>query len=349
MKRVVSEPDVLEFAERLRAVLMERVEIEDVEFGSGGSIGIAIHPDDARSAEELIGKSDLAMYRAKSTLGDGVIAFYREDMDDGVRAQRQLMRDLKSALADEQFELRYQVQTDIRSGEVTGYEVLLRWRHPERGFVSPADFIPIAEATGLILPIGEWVLRNACRTAAGWPNAHRIAVNLSPVQLAHQDLPKLVHEVLLESGLSPDRLELEITETTLITDMEKTLHMLRRIKALGVSIAMDDFGTGYSSLSTLRAFPFDKIKLDRSFMGEVENNAQARAIVRAVLALGESLAVPVLAEGVETDEQLAFLLREGCDEAQGYLLGRPVPLECLPGAEPALPATAPGETWRAAS
>lgn len=341
VKRFRHEQEVLGFAERLRAALLARVLDEDVELATGGSIGIAIHPDDARTAEDLVGKSDLAMYRAKASIGEGVIAFYREDMDEVVRTNRQLARDLKSALAEEQFERRYQVQTDVRTGEVTGFEVLLRWRHPTLGFVSPAEFIPIAEESGLILPIGEWVLRMACRTAATWPVPHRIAVNLSPVQLAHQDLPALVHEVLIESGLQPGRLELEITESTLISDMDQTLHVLRRIKALGVSIAMDDFGTGYSSLSTLRAFPFDKIKLDRSFMGEVEENAQARAIVRAVLALGESLDVPVLAEGVETPEQLAFLRKEGCDEAQGYLLGRPVPLEDVgtvaSGAAAALP------------
>lgn len=329
LKRFRAEEDVLDFAERLRAAVMNRFVDDGVEIATSGSIGIALYPDDAKDAGDLIAKSDLAMYRAKSSIGEAVIAFYKQEMDEVVRQSRQLARDLKLALPEDQLELRYQVQTDIQSGDVTGFEVLLRWRHPTRGYVPPVDFIPIAEETGLILPIGEWVLRNACRTAATWPQPHRIAVNLSPVQLAHGDLPKLVHEVLLESGLAPERLELEITESTLISDMEQTLHVLRRIKALGVTIAMDDFGTGYSSLSTLRAFPFDKIKLDRSFMGEVEHSAQARAIVRAVLALGESLSVPVLAEGVETCEQLAFLLREGCDEAQGYLMGRPARLEDL--------------------
>ena len=204
--------------------------------------------------------------------------------------------------------------------------MLLRWIRPDGAFISPADFIPLAEESGLILPIGEWVLRKACAEAAGWATPHKIAVNLSPVQLGHVDLPRLVHQILLETGLAPTRLELEITETAMISDMERTTHILRQLKALGVSIAMDDFGTGYSSLSTLRAFPFDKIKLDRSFMSELDGGPQSSAIIRAVLALGESLAIPVLAEGVETLEQLSFLRDQGCTEAQGYLLGRPKPV-----------------------
>ena len=218
------------------------------------------------------------------------------------------------------------MQASVETGEITGYEVLLRWRRPDGAFVSPADFIPLAEESGLILPIGEWVLRTACAEAAAWPEPHKVAVNLSPVQLSHVDLPRLVHQILLETGLSPARLELEITETAMITDMERTTHILRQLKALGVSIAMDDFGTGYSSLSTLRAFPFDKIKLDRSFMSELDGGPQSSAIIRAVLALGESLEIPVLAEGVETLEQLSFLRAQGCNEAQGYLLGRPKPV-----------------------
>jgi diguanylate cyclase len=326
LKRFRSDSEVLDFAERVRTALLHPVVHEEVELKTGGSIGIALYPLDAATTVDLFGKSDLAMYRAKATVGESVIAFYREDMDEGVRRNRQLVRDLKEALTRDELELRFQVQTRVRTSDITGYEVLLRWRHPTRGYVSPTEFIPIAEETGLILPIGHWVLRAGCQAAARWDVPHRIAINLSAIQLAHQDLPRLVHEILIETGLSADRLELEITETTFITDPQKTLDTLRRLKALGVSIAMDDFGTGYSSLSTLRAFPFDKIKLDRSFMGELDTSPQARAIVRAVLALGQSLNVPVLAEGVETDDQLAFLEAEGCDEAQGYLFGRPVPL-----------------------
>jgi EAL domain-containing protein (putative c-di-GMP-specific phosphodiesterase class I) len=201
--------------------------------------------------------------------------------------------------------------------------------------IPPAEFIPVAEENGSILAIGEWVLRTACRHAAAWDNTHKIAVNLSPVQFAHVDLARLVHEVLLETGLAPKRLELELTESTIIADKARTLHALRRIKALGVTVAIDDFGTGYSSLDTLRSFPFDKIKLDRSFMADVERSPQAKAIIRAVLTLGRSLEIPVLAEGVETQMQLSILQVEGCNEAQGYLLGRPRPIDEIDLAEAA--------------
>jgi EAL domain-containing protein (putative c-di-GMP-specific phosphodiesterase class I) len=246
-------------------------------------------------------------------------------MDEAVRANRTLANDLRDAVENGQLDLHYQVQTSVSTGDIRGYEALLRWKHPTRGNISPAEFIPLAEENGLILPLGEWVLRTACAKAVSWDHPYKVAVNLSPVQFAHADLPKLVHEILLETGLKPSRLELEITETTIIADKIRTLNILRRIKALGVTIAIDDFGTGYSSLETLRAFPFDKIKLDRSFMSEVETSPQAKAIIRAVLALGQSLHIPVLAEGVETHSQLSILRAEGCNEAQGFLLGRPAP------------------------
>jgi EAL domain-containing protein (putative c-di-GMP-specific phosphodiesterase class I) len=252
-------------------------------------------------------------------------------LDEAARDRRNLANDLRQAAERAEFELHYQVQTSIGSGEICGYEVLLRWRHPERGMIPPLSFIPIAEETGSIVPIGEWVLREACKQAASWAKPYKIAVNLSPVQFTNAELPRLIHRILLETGLSPVRLELEITESTIIADKTRTLHTMRQIRALGVTIALDDFGTGYSSLDTLRSFPFDKIKLDRSFMNDVESSPQSKAIVRAVLALGKSLNIPVLAEGVETDDQLAVLRREGCDEAQGYLLGRPKPPEQIFG------------------
>jgi len=211
-------------------------------------------------------------------------------------------------------------------GEITGFEALLRWKHPTRGMVSPATFIPLAEEGGSILELGEWVLREACREAASWPKPLQIAVNLSPAQFRRGDLPDLVHMVLLESGLAASRLELEVTEGVLIDDFNRALAILRRLKALGVRIAMDDFGTGYSSLSYLQAFPFDKIKIDRSFISNVESNAQSAAIVRAVIGLARGLDLPVVAEGVETQDQLEFLTRELCDEAQGFLIGRPEPI-----------------------
>jgi EAL domain-containing protein (putative c-di-GMP-specific phosphodiesterase class I) len=200
---------------------------------------------------------------------------------------------------------------------------LLRWTHPERGPISPTIFIPIAEENGLILALGEWVMRRACTDAMGWDHESKVAVNVSPLQLAHADLPRLFHQIMLDTGLPPRRLEIELTESAIMANRDHALHVLRQIKALGVGVALDDFGTGYSSLETLRAFPFDKIKLDRLFVSELEDSPQATAIIRAVLALGKSLAIPVLAEGIETEQQLIVLRREGCDEAQGFLLGYP--------------------------
>lgn len=311
-------------AERLRAAICVPTEIEHAEVACGAAIGIALYPDDATEISNLINDADLAMYRAKGSLTQS-ICFYEEAMDEAVRTRRRVTQGLREALDQDQFELHYQVQGSLETGKVTGYEVLLRWRQPDGSFIPPDEFIPLAEETGLILPIGEWVLRHACREAATWSEPHKIAVNLSPIQLAHVDLPRLVHQILIETGLKPSRLELEITETAMIADLDRTTHILRQLKLLGVSVAMDDFGTGYSSLSTLRAFPFDKIKLDRSFMSELDGSPQSKAIIRAVLALGESLAIPVLAEGVETMEQLSFLREQGCGEVQGYLLGRPKP------------------------
>jgi len=338
---VAGRDQALAVAERLRKAVMETVTIEHADLSCGASIGVSLWPEDARDVSTLINNADLAMYRAKASLTQDV-CFYEADMDQAVRARRRVTQALREALEREQFELHYQVQASVETGKATGYEVLLRWKNDEGRYISPVDFIPVAEETGLILPIGEWVLRQACRQAAAWAEPHRIAVNLSPVQLSHVDLPRLVHQILIETGLSPSRLELEITETAMITDMERTTHVLRQLKALGVTVAMDDFGTGYSSLSTLKAFPFDKIKLDRSFMLELDGAApQSRAIIRAVLTIGESLSIPVLAEGVETAEQLAFLRAQGCNEVQGYLLGRPQPeADALSHGAAVIPATA---------
>ena len=309
-------------AERLWAAMVQPLTAEHAELQCGAAIGIALWPDDASVPSVLINNADLAMYRAKASLVAD-ICFYEEAMDEAVRQRRRVTLGLREALDNDRFELHYQLQASVETGEITGYEALLRWRQADGSFISPMDFIPIAEETGMILPIGEWVLRQACAEAASWAEPHRIAVNLSPIQLSHVDLPRMVHQILMETGLSPHRLELEITETAMISDMERTTHILRQLKLLGVSVAMDDFGTGYSSLSTLRAFPFDKIKLDRTFMSELDGGPQSKAIIRAVLALGESLDIPILAEGVETQEQLTFLKEQGCDEVQGYLLGRP--------------------------
>lgn len=325
VKRFAEQSDLLDFVARLEGVLFTPINLGDFQTVTGASLGVAVYPEDGDTPERLISNSELALYRAIADVTRAT-CFYEAHMDEASRARNTLAQDLRHAIERNQLELYYQVQTSIATGEICGYEALLRWRHPVHGMVSPAEFIPIAEETGAIIPIGEWVLRTACREAAAWSVPHKVAVNLSPVQFANADLARLVHEVLLQTDLSPSRLELEITESTIIGDKVRTLHILRQLKSLGVTIAIDDFGTGYSSLSTLREFPFDKIKLDRSFMNEVEHSQQAKAVVRAVLSLGKTLEIKVLAEGVETSDQLAILRMEGCDEAQGYLLGKPQPI-----------------------
>jgi EAL domain-containing protein (putative c-di-GMP-specific phosphodiesterase class I) len=270
----------------------------------------------------LLACADTALYRAKVE-GRATWRFFESSMGDAVRDRRLLEQDLRHAIAGNQMSLVYQPQEAMTRGSVIGFEALLRWAHPVRGNVPPDIFIPVAEETGAILDIGEWVLRTACREAASWKQPLTIAVNVSAVQIYHDSFVSMVHEILLETDLPAHRLELEITETALIKDFNRALSTLRRVKALGVHIAMDDFGTGYSSLSNLRAFPFDKIKIDGSFIRSVNTNSQAAAIVRAVVGLGRGLGLPVLAEGVETEAELQFLLDENCDEVQGYLLGRP--------------------------
>ena len=313
------------FAERLDSQLKAPLWVGHFEARLGASIGVAAFPANARSAEALANNADLAMYRAK-TEGAPAPCYYDAGLDEAVRHRRELASDLRQAIERGELDVHYQVQAKAASGEVIGYEALLRWTHPLRGEIPPSVFIPIAEKNGLILALGEWVLRRACADAGRWAEGIKVAVNVSPLQLAHAELPALFHEVLLETGLPARRLEIELTETAIMADRDRALHVLRQVKALGVGVALDDFGTGYSSLQTLRAFPFDKIKLDRCFMAELEGSAQSTAIIRAVVALGKSLSIPVLAEGVETREQLDILLREGCDEVQGFLFGYPRPL-----------------------
>ncbi|APX86059.1 bifunctional diguanylate cyclase/phosphodiesterase [Methylorubrum extorquens] len=289
------------------------------------SIGVALYPDDAQERAALLSYADTALYRAKSE-GRGTYRFFEAKMGVEVRERRLLEHDLRHAIARGEMQLVYQPQTYVGTGAVIGFEALLRWKHPERGYVSPAVFIPIAEESDAILQIGEWVLREACREAATWPQPLTIAVNVSAVQIHSPHFVGLVHEVLLRTGLAPHRLEVEVTETALISDPNRALLTLRQLKALGLRIAMDDFGTGYSSLSNLRSFPFDKIKIDGSFVRSVDSNEQTAAIVRSVLGLGRGLGLPVLAEGVETEAELGFLVAEQCHAAQGYLMGRPSPI-----------------------
>jgi diguanylate cyclase len=322
-----SEKQVLELMLHLRSVLAETITLNDgTEASVSASLGAAFFPADASDLQDLVNKADLALYRAKSQ-ANRTICFYDAAMDEAMRQRKALAADLQNAISNDELELYYQVQTSVAKEHITGFEVLLRWRHPERGSISPSEFIPVAEDSGLIREIGRWVLETACHQAAEWNNHFKIAVNLSPIQLSDPDLPDLVRLTLEKTGLPADRLELELTESMIVENHENAFQMINRIRSLGVTIALDDFGTGYSSLETLRSFPFDKIKLDRSFVTEIEDSQQARAIVRAVLALGKSLEIPVLAEGVETQVQLDILNAEGCDAVQGYLLGPPLPLD----------------------
>lgn len=319
--------DATKFAERIRAVVLQPIEWQDRSLSVGCSIGISLFPEHGKTADELYTRADLAMYRAKC-LGQGKICTYESSMDEASRSRAELAIDLKRALHNREFELHYQAQNDTLSGEIIGFEALLRWNHPVKGRVAPNDFIPIAEATGLIVEIGDWVFRSACATAATWTQPFKVAVNVAPLQLNH-DLPGRVAEILRETGLAPARLEVELTETGIIADRQHALQVVLALKAIGVTVAMDDFGTGYSSLSTLQAFPFDKIKVDKSFIQSVETSVHAAAIVKATLLLGRSLGIPVLAEGVENERHLAFLREEGCSSVQGYLFGRPMPRDAV--------------------
>lgn len=321
--------EILSFAKRIESVFTRPIEIGAMDGIVGASLGAAIWPDDAQTPDELVNNADLAMYHAKHGFLE-TICFYDANIGATVRNRRQLAEDLRRALERGELEIHYQVQMSLNSSQgIRGYEALLRWTHPVIGPISPSEFIPVAEENGLIASLGAWVLNKACEDASRWEPAYRVAVNVSAVQFMDTNLPRLVHEALVTTGLSPHRLELELTETALVKDKARSLHIMRQIKDLGVGLALDDFGTGYSSLETLRTFPFDKIKLDRAFVGEMEQDRQSKAIVRAVLALGKSLDIPVLAEGIETEEQMEILQQEGCDEGQGFLLGRPSQVDRL--------------------
>jgi diguanylate cyclase (GGDEF)-like protein len=289
------------------------------------SFGIAIYPQDGPDAEMLMINADAALARAKRD-GRGSLRFFEAEMDKQQRERTTLQHELGSAIERNELKLFYQPLARI-DGKIIGFEALLRWEHAVRGRIPPNVFIPLAEDNGMIIPIGAWVLKEACRQAASWSSDVTVAINLSPVQFHYSDLPAQVLSILLETGLPPHRLELEITEGVLMNDFERAIATLRRLKSLGVSIAMDDFGTGYSSLRYLQAFPFDKIKVDKSFIDQLDENAQSQAIIRAVVGLAHGLSLPVLAEGVETAGQLEFLRSEGCDEVQGYLIGRPLQIE----------------------
>ena len=316
-------------AERLIADLSRPFDIEGHQVVVGASVGIALAPSDGTEADQLMKSADMALYRAKAD-GRGVLRYFESEMDAKMQARRALELDLRKALVEHEFELFYQPIVDLQSNRVSGFEALLRWNHPTQGLISPADFIPIAEDMGLITPLGEWVLRQACREAAGWPERVKVAVNLSPAQFKSKALALVVTTALADSGLAPDRLELEITESVLLQDNDTVRGVLHQLRQLGVRISMDDFGTGYSSLSYLRSFPFDKIKIDQSFVRDMGQHDDSIAIVRAVAGLGRNLGMSTTAEGVETNEQLGRLRQEGCTEVQGYLFSRPLPASEVP-------------------
>jgi diguanylate cyclase (GGDEF)-like protein/PAS domain S-box-containing protein len=318
-----------ELAQQLADAMASEFQIDAKTVRTGLTTGIAVFPHNGADAASLLANAGAALFRAKQK-SRGTIGIYEPEMDQQIRDRRVLHQDLSMAIRNGELSLHFQPQAvsakTAAECDIIGFEALARWLHPVRGFVPPSDFIPLAEESGLIVEMGEWILREACREAASWPKPHQIAVNLSPAQFAHGDVVGLVHSILLETGLAPGRLELEITEGVLIEDFDRGLALLRRLKALGVRISMDDFGSGYSSLSYLQAFPFDKIKVDRAFVINLGRNPQSAAIISAVIDLGHGLGMSLVAEGVETLEQLTFLADEGCDAVQGYLIGKPLPI-----------------------
>ena len=316
-------------AARILAALSAPYELQGHQVVVGSSIGIAVSPADGRDPDTLLRHADLALYQAKK-MGRGCFRFFEEAMNACMRSRHLLERDLQAALQHGEFVLHYQPQVDLARNEIVGFEALLRWPHPEHGEISPQDFIPLAEETGLIIPIGEWVVRQACRDAAAWPGPVKVAVNLSPVQFRSPALAQKVIDAVLQSGLGPERLELEVTESVLLQEDDRALATMHELNSLGVGFALDDFGTGYSSLSYLRKFPFQKIKLDRSFMQNLMAQDDFSAIiVEAVANLGAALGMRTTAEGVETREQLERARIAGCTEVQGYYFGRPMGAEKL--------------------
>jgi len=329
LQAIDSPADEAHVAERIIAALNESFDIDGNRVSIGCSIGIATAPNDGAHPAKLLKSADTALYRAKSE-GRNSFRFFEAAMDAQLQLRRELEIDMRRAIAAQEFVLYYQPLVRVATMQIGGFEALLRWAHPDRGMISPADFIPVAEETGLIVALGEWALMQACREAAHWPEPLNVAVNLSSVQFKDMHLLHLVLRALETSGLAPSRLELEITESVLLHRSDQTMAVLTGLRARGVRISMDDFGTGYSSLSYLRSFPFDKIKIDQSFVRDLSEKEESVAIVRAVTGLSGSLGVATTAEGVETREQFERLALEGCTEVQGYLFGRPTPAHDVP-------------------
>lgn len=325
--QVTSGEDAAEFAKRVLELVAETSDFEDSGLRTSASIGIAIHPDDGLDGEDLLKNADLAMYRAKGEQGNA-FCFYAADMQTRARNDALLDGELRRALEHEEFLLYYQPQIDLRSGDVIGAEALLRWNRPGNGIVGPGAFLTRCEENGMIIPLNEWVLREACREARSWQDMGlnlRVSVNLSPVQFRKRNVPDLVKSALQETGLAPHYLDLELTESIVVFDFNAVAADLQKMLDLGVHVSIDDFGTGYSSLSYVKNFPVDRLKIDQSFVRNLTSDTNDAAIVRAIVTLGHSLGLKVVAEGVETPEQLARLRDEGCDEVQGYYFGRPVP------------------------
>jgi diguanylate cyclase (GGDEF)-like protein len=325
VQTAIADPaDATSLAQRVIEELSEPYDIDGQQAVIGVSIGISVGPGDGSSPDKLLRNADLALYRAKSD-GRGTFRFFEPVMDLQMQARRIMEQDLRKALPAGEFELHYQPVVNLASNEISGFEALVRWNHPIRGMISPADFIPLAEEIGFIVPMGEWIIRQACTTAAQWPDHLHVAVNISAIQFRSPGLMQLIVGALAASGLAPTRLEIEITESVLLNNREATLAVLHQLRALGIRIAMDDFGTGYSSLTYLQSFPFDKIKIDRSFVKNITENASSLNIVRAVAALANGMGMTATAEGVETAEQLDRIASEGCTEMQGFLFSRPLP------------------------
>lgn len=323
IEAIDEDQSVAALAEKVRACFDRTVLLDGQQADCSASLGIAIAPSDGINGTVLMKNADLALYRAKDD-GKATYHFFEPALDEQARQRRQMELDLRQAIREGGFELYFQPLYNIAENRLQGFEALIRWPHPQRGMISPADFIPLAEETGLIIPIGEWVVREACRQASAWPEEMSIAVNVSPKQFATSGLAQTIMQALVTSGLSPNRLELEITESIFIVNVEKTLATLHTLRDLGVRIALDDFGTGYSSLSYLRSFPFDKVKIDRSFVEDLANDGNAHAVIRAITTLADALGMQTLAEGVEATEQLDILRREGCGYIQGYLFSEPL-------------------------
>ena len=323
----ITEPgDAMDLVKRIYDAIREPYQCLGHHVTSDASIGIAMAPHDGTDLDQLLKSADLAMYGAKAD-GRRTYRFFEAEMDAKVKARRTLELDMRQAIVDGGFEIHYQPVVNLRNHEVVGCEALLRWRHPERGMISPADFIPIAEETGLICEIGDWVLATACAEAMNWPPNIRLAVNVSPVQFRSHAFSLKVANVLATTGLSASRLELEITEAVLIRDDDAALNLLQHLRNIGVRIALDDFGTGYSSLSYLRRFPFDKIKIDRCFVDGITDSDGASAIVQAVINIANAQNMTTTAEGIETEPQREMLRDLGCTEMQGFLFSRPLPVE----------------------